>query len=326
MMTLVQRSSKRLAATVAAVVLASGIAGAALAQPCDPGSKQFILEFGNSWGHDTQNPAAGSPLEVVGRINKTTAQNPGRPMNYDMASTSEYTFHITGVNLDQFVNNGTAVPDSFLYGTGGTITVYYDTSKDAPRPPTANPPNASVPALFIDGTPILVGTIDDLLITFRDGASTNPDSVGEIRGNVTFTGGDSLGVLIAPIWVWNAVSQDGSFNPAGYNFHWTGELKNDCIPVGACCLCDGTCLDGVTADECATAGGTYQGDDTACATTVCPLIGACCYPDGSCAEDVYQTDCVAAGGLFYPCLKCDQVTCVNATEQKSWGGLKGIYR
>ncbi|MFN0150584.1 MAG: hypothetical protein ACKVU1_07730 [bacterium] len=407
MKTWIQRFSKGFAATFAASVVAAGIAGAAFAQPCDPGSRQFILEYGNSWGHGTQNPSVGSPLEVVGRINKTTPGNPGRPLNYDVASTSEYTFHIVGVDLDQFINNGTAVADSFLYGAGGTITVYYDTSKDAPRPPPINPPNATVPALFIDGTPILVGTIDNLLITFRDGAGSNPDSIGEIRGNVTFTGGDSLAALIAPIWVWNATSSDGSFNPNGYNFLWGGELKNDCIPTGACCfcdstcqdgltadecaaqggvyqgdnsscattlcplvgaccypdgscadgvdgadciaaggvfyactpcdqvvctpegaccLCDGTCLDGVTAADCATQGGVYQGDNTACATTTCPLIGACCYRDGSCADGVLQADCVAAGGLFYPCLKCDEVTCVNATEPKSWGGLKGVYR
>lgn len=322
----------------AALVVAAGVAGTALAQPCDPGSRQFILEFGNSWGHNTQNPSAGSALEVVGRINKTTPSNPGRPLNYNTASTSEYTFHITGVDLDQFVNNGTAVPDSFRYGSGGTITVYYDTSKDAPRPPPINPPNATVPALFIDGVPILVGTIDNLLITFRDGAGTNPDSIGEIRGNVTFTGGDSLSALISPIWVWNATSADGSFNPAGYNFLWGGELKNDCIPTGACCFPDGSCAV-LTAANCAAQGGTYAGDGVTCAAAQCPqpmeaccfndgscvvvllgqcpqgsipqgngstcatancpdYTGACCYSDGSCVDGMLEADCVASGGIF----------------------------
>src|SRR4030095_10257080 len=87
---------------------------------CDPGSRQFVLDFGNSWGHGTLNPPVGSSLEVVGRINKTTPQNPGRPLNYDTSSGSEYTFYITGVDLDAFVDSD---PDTFSYGGGGTITI-----------------------------------------------------------------------------------------------------------------------------------------------------------------------------------------------------------
>jgi hypothetical protein len=196
---------------------------------CDPGSRQFVLDFGNSWGHGTLNPPVGSSLEVVGRINKTTPQNPGRPLNYDTSSGSEYTFYITGVDLDAFVDSD---PDTFSYGGGGTITIYYDTSRDSPRPPTANPPNASVPDLFTDGSPILVGTIDDLLIDFGDANGAGPDSTGEIRGTITFVAGDSLPALISPTWVWNAtVSSNFFFSvPAGYNWAWSGELINECPP------------------------------------------------------------------------------------------------
>jgi hypothetical protein len=212
-----------------ALILVMGVAGAVYAQDeCDPGSKQFKIEFGNSWGHGTQNPADGSALEVVGRLTKTQPSQ-GAPITYDQSSTSEYTFHITGVDLDEFVNSD---PDTFQYGGGGTITIYYDTSKDAPRPPTANPPNGDVPADFIDGDPILVGTIDDLLINFSDASGGGPDSTGEIRGNVTFVSGDSLDVLVSPIWVWNAIVSDNFFFsvPEGYNWLWGGELKNECLP------------------------------------------------------------------------------------------------
>jgi hypothetical protein len=37
----------------------------------------------------------------------------------------------------------------------------------------------------------------------------------------------------------------------------------ECLPTGACCLLDGTCIQ-VTSDACAAAGGTYQGDGTDC--------------------------------------------------------------
>ncbi len=42
-------------------------------------------------------------------------------------------------------------------------------------------------------------------------------------------------------------------------------------PTGACCFNDGTC-DTLTAAQCATAGGNYQGDNTACTANLCPLV------------------------------------------------------
>jgi hypothetical protein len=36
-----------------------------------------------------------------------------------------------------------------------------------------------------------------------------------------------------------------------------------CLPIGACCLADGTCVE-ATFDDCAAQGGTYQGDGTEC--------------------------------------------------------------
>ena len=41
-------------------------------------------------------------------------------------------------------------------------------------------------------------------------------------------------------------------------------------PTGACCLALGACAT-MTELACATAGGTYQGDDTPCVTDLCPL-------------------------------------------------------
>lgn len=53
---------------------------------------------------------------------------------------------------------------------------------------------------------------------------------------------------------------------------------------------------------------------------------ACCYADGSCA-DVTAADCAANGGVAQgPGTSCATTTCVNATESKSWGSVKGLYR
>jgi len=59
---------------------------------------------------------------------------------------------------------------------------------------------------------------------------------------------------------------------------------------GSCCLQIGECIDGLTAEECATASGAFgQG-------TVCQGVAACCLPDESCI-DVDVTCCQAQGGI-----------------------------
>jgi hypothetical protein len=76
---------------------------------------------------------------------------------------------------------------------------------------------------------------------------------------------------------------------------WSGV---NCQPgVGACCLPNGTCTTAST-NDCAAAGGSYQGDGTACSGVTCPQPqGACCFPTGFCSI-VGQQDCIGAGGTF----------------------------
>jgi len=64
-----------------------------------------------------------------------------------------------------------------------------------------------------------------------------------------------------------------------------------CLPVGACCLPDSSCVV-VTEAECLALGGWYQGDDTDCGS-----LGACCMPDGTCTV-TSPICCELAGGVF----------------------------
>ncbi|RMF85414.1 MAG: hypothetical protein D6744_01435 [Planctomycetota bacterium] len=72
----------------------------------------------------------------------------------------------------------------------------------------------------------------------------------------------------------------------------------DCAALqGACCLPDGSCQQ-MTAADCATAGGTYQGDLSDCAGVTCPQpSGACCFDTGGCLNFT-QADCITAGGAW----------------------------
>lgn len=210
------------------LILAMGLAANAFGQ-----TRAFIIEFGNSWGNLS---TPGSALDVIGRITKTTGS--AAPFVFDTDTNTEYTFHMTGMVLDAvvFTPGGS---DSFLYGAGGTVSIYEHNPKNSDRPPQANPPNAFVPGEFNDGTLALVGNVVDLLLTKRDGASSSPDSVGEARGVVNFTGGSRFAELVsncrADGWIFNvALSADWTtfFIPLGYNLYWSGELlKNSCPPT-----------------------------------------------------------------------------------------------
>ncbi len=86
----------------------------------------------------------------------------------------------------------------------------------------------------------------------------------------------------------------------------TGTLTIQCdSPVtGACCMPDGSCTTETSAD-CATNGGTYQGDGITCGAANCPQpTGACCMPDGSCTTET-SADCATNGGTY----QGDGVTC-----------------
>jgi hypothetical protein len=84
-------------------------------------------------------------------------------------------------------------------------------------------------------------------------------------------------------------------------------------PLGACCLPDASCVNMVSADECDSLGGTYQGDLSDCSDVVCDfLLGACCLPDTTCVPDVGEGECDSLGGIFQGVLSdCSDVVCLD---------------
>ena len=80
------------------------------------------------------------------------------------------------------------------------------------------------------------------------------------------------------------------------------ELEIDFTPpasTGACCFNDGSCVV-MSSGDCATGGGTYQGNGTECTPNPCPqppAFGACCFEDGTCIE-TNETDCGLLSGIF----------------------------
>jgi hypothetical protein len=82
----------------------------------------------------------------------------------------------------------------------------------------------------------------------------------------------------------------------GANVQCNGSL----CPVGAACLPDGTCIDGVTELEAEMLGGTFLGVDTVCAGTDCPQPrGACCITDTENCLQLTEDDCGLIPGTVW---------------------------
>ncbi len=69
------------------------------------------------------------------------------------------------------------------------------------------------------------------------------------------------------------------------------------VNLGACCMLDGTCADGLLEVDCLALVGSYWGDGTICAPSLCPFPppAACCFPDGFCTDES-PPDCLGENG------------------------------
>ena len=74
--------------------------------------------------------------------------------------------------------------------------------------------------------------------------------------------------------------------------------QHTCFPVGAVCMPNGGCLDGLTPEEAETIGGTFMGDGTSCAVVDCPEpTAACCFASGFCLV-LTESECATASGTW----------------------------
>ncbi len=81
-----------------------------------------------------------------------------------------------------------------------------------------------------------------------------------------------------------------------------------CFPIGAACMPDGSCIDGLTPEEAAALGGVFQGDGTTCADVTCPEpVGAACFSTGFCLI-LTEAEAMNAGATWAgPGTTCDDL-------------------
>ncbi len=107
----------------------------------------------------------------------------------------------------------------------------------------------------------------------------------------------------------NPVLQFTFLNVPSYDYLDDVHVYSD--GFGSCCLGDGTCTV-KTAAGCTAAAGTYAGNGSSCATTVCHT-GACCLADGSCVL-TGAGGCQSRNGIYRgDDTSCGSANCVPQT-------------
>jgi hypothetical protein len=174
------------------------------------GQHSILFTQGNAWetgGFPTSE--IGDELQAVGILTDIDT-----PLVWNTALYS-YTWWIRGlISTGESVNGQTHMATY----TGGEFTIYVDTLPSNHDYGT-NPPNATVPSTFTDGTSTyLEGTFTGFTLTHNDVTAT-----GGFTGELVFTGGDVFPLLENP-GGWTFGANISGFSPDGYDLEINGQV------------------------------------------------------------------------------------------------------
>jgi len=132
---------------------------------------------------------------------------------------NEYTFVIQGLSPTSMIPVGSM--EIVNYSTG-TVTIYEDAKLGGTTADYGtNPPNATVPTTFTDGTPIMVGSLTNFQIVVNVS-----NGVGSFEAVLNITGGSQLGNF--PLnqrtgWTFSGTTGEALNIPAGYEHQIDGQ-------------------------------------------------------------------------------------------------------
>jgi len=214
---------KRLAIAFLVASFALGTAGARMAD-----AQILLVDY---VGFDYEDPDP-DPLQFgeIGSGYVGVGEVPGifAPLVSDPAN-NEYSYHIAGLTQVNTQVFGTFLVIDY---TPGTLSVYED-DKTLGTPLTygINPPNATAPSTFIDGTQILTGTLTNFRFVFNTANGT-----GSYEANFEATGGSQIGNI--PLnqrkgWTFAGATSNSTGIPEGYYHQIDGQVFLDNSPVPA---------------------------------------------------------------------------------------------
>ena len=213
---------------ILAVLAALAISGSAEAGPSIDWDPIFFYGPPSS---TFSNQPAGNPLFGVGTVSQFDA-----PFNDLDASdpTKEYTIYLYG--LTSLGTTVTGAPGLQFYSTsyaGGTIEIYEDLSPDHDY--GSNPPNATVPSTFVDGTLILKGDFTRFVVETNDFTTYQ---VGNAEGDIDWNGGTLVDRTVqageeCPGLFTGGLTWRPSVLLPGYLFRHDGKIDLNCpVPAG----------------------------------------------------------------------------------------------
>jgi hypothetical protein len=141
------------------------------------------------------------------------------PLTFD-TSENEYTYVLTGP-----VATGSAVFGDYVIidYSGGTLALYEDdASSGTPADYGVNPPNATAPSTFSDGTLILLGTLEPFQFIFNTVTNT-----GSFEAVYNAVGGSQLGNIPADDrdgWTFAGTTGNSTQTPEGYEHQVDGQV------------------------------------------------------------------------------------------------------
>lgn len=187
----------------ASLVLVSWASTPCLAQ------QSIIRISGHSWetgGFPTSQ--VNDEFQAVGIVNEVVAPLFWQPTIYS------YTFAMRDLmSLGETVFGTTSI----VSYAGGQVSFYRD-ALPSNHVYGINPPNATAPSTFEDGTVYLEGSFTDFTLTFNTTTSS-----GSFTGTVNFTGGIVFPNLVDPTG-WTLGSDLAGVSPTGYDLQLNGNV------------------------------------------------------------------------------------------------------
>lgn len=194
-----------------------------------PASAVSLLADYRGYDYEPNHPGPG--FGDIGNTYEVVATVPqlGAPLTFNFG-INEYTCVLTGLTSVSKMALGTF--DIIGY-SGGTLSVYCDALLGGTVATYGvNPPNATAPSSFTDGTTILVGNLTNFQLVYDNSTQT-----GSFEGDLNFTGGSQIGNFPSNQrsgWTFAGVTSNSPITPTGYKHQVDGSVYLDNpVPVQA---------------------------------------------------------------------------------------------
>ena len=194
---------------------------AVLAFPAGAGADQFLADFrGFDYEDPNTTPGFGNVGDGYNSVGFVIEVNPALLTINEAAN--EYTYRFKNLTA---TSTESAAPFLFVFYSAGDFDIYEDAIGGGTAATYGtNPPNATSPSTFSDGTNILGGTVTNFVLTLDLSAGT-----GSFNGDIAFTRGTQSG-SIPPAqlngWTFAGLtSGGGTGTPEGYQHQVDGEIR-----------------------------------------------------------------------------------------------------